>query len=142
MAKVTFILGLAGSGKTHLVKQITATTGAKAFDGVVHNKLLPTIIQRLRDGKDCIVEEIAYCYAPNRDRMETELRSQVPDVKIEWICFENDLENANWNVTHRTNKRDVAGHLAINRDWHRVYTCPDGAKMIAITRIDQGKSTA
>lgn len=142
MAKVTFILGLAGSGKTHLANQITATTGAKYFDGVVHNKSLPAIMQCLRAGKDCIVEEIAYCHAPNRDRIETELRSQVPDVEIEWICFENDLESANWNVTHRTNKRDVAGHLAINRDCHRLYTCPDDAKMIAITRIDQGKSTA
>ena len=135
MAKVTFVLGLCGSGKTFRAEQVREATGAEIFEGVEHHRSLPAIVQRLRDGKDCIVEEIAYCHPDTRDGFVADLRSQVPDVEIEWICFENDLESANWNVMHRTNKGDVEGHLAINREWHSVYRCPDGAKIIPITRI-------
>lgn len=141
MTKVTFILGLAGSGKTVLAEQLRDATGAEIFEGVEHYISLPAIVQRLKDGKDCIVEEIAYCDPDRRERMVRDLRSQVPDVEIEWICFENDLESANWNVMHRTNKSDVEDHLAINRYWHGIYTCPDGANIRSITRIDLRKPT-
>ncbi len=139
MAKVTFILGLAGSGKTFYAEQLREATGAEIFEGVEHHKSLSVIVERLTDGKDCIVEEIAYCHPNDRERVVTGLRSQVPGVEIEWVCFENDLESANWNVRHRTNKSEIEGHLAINRHWHGVYRYPDGAEIRPITRIDRSK---
>jgi len=142
MTTVTFLLGLCGSGKTHLAKELREATGAEIFEGVEHHKSLPAIVQHLRNGKDCIVEEIAYCDSHTREEIITRLRSLVPEVQIECICFENDLESANWNVVHRTNKGGVEGHLAINRSWHGVYKCPDGAKIRPITRICQSRPTA
>jgi hypothetical protein len=61
--------------------------------------------------------------------------AQAPDTQIEWLCFENDLESANWNVTHRTNKGDAANHHGINAKQYPRYTYPDGARRIPITRI-------
>ncbi len=47
MAKVTFILGLAGSGKTFHAEPLREATGAEVFEGVEHHKSLPMIVQRL-----------------------------------------------------------------------------------------------
>lgn len=132
------MLGLAGSGKTHHAENIAAATGAAYLEGTEGDRrdsLLAALSHHLRNGTDCVVEEIAYCSSQFRERIELLLRAQVPDVAITWICLENDLESANWNVQHRTNKGDVPGHLAINAYWHSRYSYPAGAPIIPITRI-------
>lgn len=90
---------------------------------------------------DCIVEEIAYCCPQSRHTIVKALRSQIPEVDIEWICFENDLEGANWNVQHRddSGKQDIQGHIDINRKYHRVYTYPHGATIRPIMRVNQSR---
>lgn len=139
MAKVTFLLGLAGSGKSFHAKKLKRETDAEIFEGVAgsHNPgMLLTMVQHLRDGKNCIVEEIAYCHPHAREEILKHLHSQVPNVEIEWICFENNLESANWNVRHRKNKDNPEGHYKINQHYHCLYQYPDGATVIQITRIN------
>jgi hypothetical protein len=142
MAKLTFVLGLAGSGKSVYAEERSKTTGAEVFEGIVHHGSLPTVVQRLKNGKDCIVEEIAYCESTAREKVVTDVCSQTPGVEIEFICFENDLESANWNVRRRTNKGDVDSHLALNSWWHPRYTCPERSTVLPITRILQDDATA
>jgi len=147
MAKVTFILGLCGSGKTFLAKQLKVKTGAEIFEGVAgsHNPNgMSEMLDRLRRGMDCIVEEIAYCCSHSRDVVVSALCSQVPEVQVEWICFENDLASANWNVEHRADaaKQDIPGHVDINRKYHCVYTYPEGAKIVPITRVSESGAIA
>lgn len=146
MAKVTFLLGLAGSGKTHRGEVLRGETGAEIFEGTEGEKkdaLLRVMVQRLIEGKNCIVEEIAYCLPSRREAIVATLCSLVPNVEIEWICFENDLESANWNVRHRKHKMHaVQGHLHINECYHRLYIYPGGVKVIPITRADENKTTA
>ncbi len=134
MAKITFLLGLCGSGKSHLSVQLHEHTGAQVFESVLNSPALMGIQQCLRDGNDCIVEEISFCFEHNRNVI-TAFLSAMPGVEVEWICFENDLECANWNVTHRRNKGDPEGHCRINAHVHPQYTYPEGAKIIPITRI-------
>jgi hypothetical protein len=134
MAKITFLLGLCGSGKSHLANQLNMATGATVFDSVLNASSFTRIEQCLRAGKDCIVEEISFCLEQNRGVIQPFL-STVPDLEIEWICFENDLESANWNVTHRKNKSNAEDHRRINANVHPQYTYPDGARRIPITRI-------
>jgi len=144
LAKVTFLLGLAGSGKSHLAEDLKIKTGAKVFEGIAapeRPECLPSMVRCPTDGEDCVVEEIACCHPDYREQVVTYLRSRVPSVEIEWICFENDLESANWNVRNRKNKGDVEGHLAINQRRHSLYKYPDDAKIIPITRIDEIKET-
>lgn len=134
MAKVTFLLGLGGSGKTPLSEQLKAETGAEVFESLIHNKTCPALIQCLREGKDCIVEEIMYCIPSYRDQI-MQCLSQVTGLQVQWICFENDLGSANWNVTHRTYKGDPEGHRQFNEQVHPHYVYPEGAEIRPITRI-------
>jgi hypothetical protein len=144
VAKVTFLLGLAGSGKTHRAEMLKTQTGDEIFEGTEGEKkeeLLCAMVQRLKDGKNCIVEEIAYCLPSRRETIVATLCSLLPNIEIEWICFENNLESANWNVRHRKHKSDaVQGHLHINQCYHGLYIYPGGAKVIPITRTDENKT--
>jgi len=139
--KVTFLLGLAGSGKSPLAEEISTRTGAEIFEGTEGERkeeLLRAIVQALNAGKDCVVEEIAYCMPSRREQIVAFLCNKVPNVEIEWACFENDLESANWNVRHRKHKSDaVQEHLHINQCYHGLYIYPGGANVIPIKRIKE-----
>lgn len=138
MARVTFILGLAGSGKSYLAKAIVASSGAKVFEGTEGGQrdlLLPALIHHLKGGGDCVVEEIAYCVAEFREKIASYIEASVSGVEIEWICYENNLESANWNVVNRANKSAVAEHMEINRQYHPLYTYPQLSKVVRITRV-------
>jgi hypothetical protein len=139
MRHVTFILGLAGSGKSHVAGEICSRTGAAFFEGLYgsgKNALTKaTMLLYVAAGGDCVVEEIAYCLPSNREAIVADLMAAIPGVQIEWNCFENDLKSANWNVKHRRNKADPDGHLRINHAYHGLYVYPDGINPRPITRV-------
>jgi hypothetical protein len=135
MAKVTFILGLCGSGKTYLSEQLKKQTGADVFENLFEDgSNLSALIQRLKEGKDCIIDEVRLCLSTYRDAIMQHL-SQIAGLETYWICYENDLESANWNVMHRKNKGDPEGHLEINLRLHPHYDHPANAAIIPIQRI-------
>jgi hypothetical protein len=135
MAKLTFILGLSGSGKTYLSERLKRETGAEVFTNLLaDDRGLNALIECLRDGKDCIVDEVRFCLPAYREQI-VPLLSQITDLVMRWICYENDLETANWNVIHRTNKGDAEGHLDINLRLHPHYTYPANAEIVPIQRI-------
>jgi hypothetical protein len=135
MAQVTFILGLCGSGKTYLAAQLKKESGAEVFENLLSDgSNLPALVERLRVGRDCIVDEVRFCLPTYRDQIVQYL-SQITNIKMRWICYENDLESANWNVIHRRNKGDPEGHLDINLRLHSQYEYPANAEIIPIQRI-------
>ena len=135
MAKITFILGLSGSGKTYLSERLKKETGAQVFTNLLADASgLNALIESLRDGKDCIVDEVRFCLQAYREQILQSL-SQITSLDMRWICYENDLETANWNVIHRTNKGDPEGHLDINLRLHPHYTYPVNAEIVPIQRI-------
>ena len=135
MAKLTFILGLSGSGKTYLSERLKKETGAEVFTNLLADDSgLKALIESLRDGKDCIVDEVRFCLQAYREQILQSL-SQITSLDMRWICYENDLETANWNVIHRTNKGDPEGHLDINLRLHPHYTYPANAEIVPIQRI-------
>jgi len=135
MAKITFILGLSGSGKTYLSERLKKETGAEVFTNLlVDDSGLTALIESLRNGKDCIVDEVRFCLPAYREQILQSL-SQITDLEMRWICYENDLETANWNVIHRTNKGDPEGHLDLNLRLHPHYTYPANAEIVQIQRI-------
>ena len=135
MAKITFIIGLSGSGKTYLSERLKKETGAEVFTNLLADDSgLNALIESLRDGKDCIVDEVRFCLQAYREQILQSL-SQITSLDTRWICYENDLETANWNVIHRTNKGDPEGHLDINLRLHPHYTYPANAEIVPIQRI-------
>jgi hypothetical protein len=135
MAKLTFILGLSGSGKTYMSERLKKETGAKVFTNLLADESgLTSLIAFLRDGKDCIVDEVRFCLPDYREQILQSL-SQITSLDMRWICYENDLETANWNVIHRTNKGDPEGHLDLNLRLHPHYTYPANAEIVPIQRI-------
>jgi len=135
MAKITFILGLSGSGKTYLSERLKKETGAEVFTNLLADDSgLTVLIESLRDGKDCIIDEVRFCLPAYREQILQSL-SQITSLDMRWICYENDLETANWNVIHRTNKGDPEGHLDINLRLHPHYTYPANAEIVPIQRI-------
>jgi hypothetical protein len=135
--KITLIIGLCGSGKTVLANQLRRKTGARIFESPCKRKTFPEILECLGRGEDCIVEEISLCFLPTREKIAQPL-SGVNDLQVEWICFENDIESANWNVEHRTNKGDPEGHKGVNARVHPHYTYPTGAEIKPIERKKPG----
>jgi deoxyadenosine/deoxycytidine kinase len=135
MAKITFILGLCGSGKTYLSERLKKETRAEVFTNLLSDdSSLAALVESLRDGKDCIVDEVRFCLPAYREQILQSL-SQITSLDMRWICYENDLETANWNVIHRTNKGDPEGHLDINLRLHPHYTYPANAEIVPIQRI-------
>ena len=135
MAKLTFILGLSGSGKTYLSERLKKETGAEVFTNLLADESgITSLIAFLRDGKDCIVDEVRFCLPAYREQILQSL-SQITSLDMRWICYENDLETANWNVIHRTNKGDPEGHLDLNLRLHPHYTYPANAEIVPIQRI-------
>jgi hypothetical protein len=133
--QLTFVLGLCGSGKTHLSEQLKKETGAEVFEDILADgSSLPALMRSLREGKDCIVDEVRFCLPTYREQILQYL-SPIEGVTTHWICFENDLESANWNVMRRKNKGDPEGHLDINLRLHPHYDYPANAKVIPIERI-------
>jgi len=141
MAKVIFLLGLAGSGKSFYAEKLKRENGAEICEGIAaphHPKGVQEVIEYLNAGKNCTVEEIAYCFSKNRDKVVSDILSKVPNAEIEWLCLENDLESANWNVERRTRKNttsEINAHLRINENWHNRYTYPENTEIIPIKRM-------
>ena len=137
MAKLTFLLGLCGSGKTYIAERLATQTGAKLFTDFLQdqNKNFPMLVQNLCSGNDCIIDEWKYSIPRFRDKILADLVN-VPDLELEWICFENDRASADWNVRQRKNKGDIEGHLRINEFLSDVYQWPEQAQILKITRID------
>ena len=144
MAKIIFILGLAGSGKSHQAIEIQKQTGAKPFENIWGDRNSNNISNRnamlkhLKEGKDCTVEEIALCIEANRKEFDKEYLHSIPNLIIDWICFENNKDKANWNVERRNDKgkEDIKGHLEINEYYHKLYTYPKGVEPILIHLIN------
>ncbi len=134
MPTVTFILGLCGSGKTHLATKLHRETRAVLFDEPIGRGQESTIAECLRQGGDCIVEELFYCIAGYRDKMLA-LLTGIPDLRIQFICYENDLEAANSNVRTRTNKGRIPEHIRLNETVSPHYSFPEPCELRPIFRI-------
>jgi hypothetical protein len=133
MATATFILGLCGSGKSCLARQMQTESGARLFDEdfIVTDQMQEDMMEELRNGRDCIVVEIWYGREHDRQEFVNRLRTRVPEAKIRWICFKNDPEKANVNVWRRP-ERDPARHVEINSRLAPRYTYPAGAEIIDV----------
>jgi len=127
--KLTLVLGLAGSGKSHYFENHLSGYN-RLFDGNYAE-----LLGLLRSGKYCVLTELKYMNPANRDPFVESVQHAVPRVTIEYVCFENNLEIANSNCRVRSNKpNDPLGtaHIQNNTIASQVYRYPKGVTPIKI----------
>ena len=85
MGTLTVILGLCGSGKTHLIEHLEADL--KFDEGFQWNlnRDHERLVAALREGRHCIVIEVDYCIAQSRDKFVAWITNAVPGVTIQ--CY-------------------------------------------------------
>ena len=142
MSKFTFILGLAGSGKSHLAKEMKQKDKDlliidDAFHPVFNKNIYEINLDKLRqavnNGFNAVIIEGAFCFKEFRDQMVPYLESLFPQVEFEWICFVKDIEKAKKNL-HRSDRegRNSEEHEKLNENLNPKYTYPDNCQIIPI----------
>lgn len=135
MAKLTIIVGMAGSGKSHFCEKYAKEHNAKAFlDGTLANKdekragfdCLGEIVARLLGrNEDCVMDESHLCMKSFRGKFKAFCDEFLPEVEQEWIFFEkNTLASIN-NIFHDFQKgRTSSSRLEAILGQSNGYTVP------------------
>jgi len=128
MKKVIFIIGLPGSGKTTLINHYlqhpfkeyvvyddwmkwvkNSSEDKEDFTADVnYNKM----IKHIQEGKNVIISTIHFCKIDFLLKSEYYLKLEFPEIHIEKIYFENNIENCINNVKYRDKVR--GGHWKPN----------------------------
>jgi hypothetical protein len=117
MAKLIFLVGLVGSGKTRKRNQMQKN-GFAFVDSVEHSDAdgrkanYETLLNHLRAGRDCVAEERQAMFPAYRTAIVERLKTAFPDLEIEFWYFVNDPEKAARNVLSRPeNAKNHKQHL-------------------------------
>jgi len=97
---VTFIVGLPGSGKTHLGNSMQDVL---FIDDVSISGL--EVIEKNKD-KNLAIADVYLCIEELRAKAVVTICKMIPDCVIDWIFFENDPEQCLKNVERRTEAGD------------------------------------
>ena len=141
MARLTFIVGLPGSGKTRFIHEFTER-GTKCFDDFKsrgrhdscrfdHSRYLGELAAALWVGYDCLIADIDFCRVEARDEAVALLRRWVPDVEIEWRCYDNAPTRCRRNLL-ADRSDSLARDLEALEKYASLYTYPDGCTPIPI----------
>jgi predicted kinase len=131
MAKVVIVVGLPGSGKSHFVKSHRSQYNGLVVCDYFKDSLVPTLslpgsrhyqdlLKSLREGRDCLIADIAFCQAPRRAETVRILAELVPAAIVEWVFFENNSEACRANI-----ERDGGGQRAQDRLEYLAKFAPD-----------------
>jgi hypothetical protein len=107
------IVGLPGSGKSHLGARLAAEAGVPFFDDATGLPSAPGFV----------LTHPVLCGTEMRDRAVAQMQQAWPDVPVRLVFFANDPERAIANAATRPNK-PVAGFI---RQLSRSYAPPSDA---------------
>jgi predicted kinase len=123
--KITFIVGLPGSGKTHLGKAMSTKDTIFIDDfqrGKVNFKEM--LIESLNQGADIILTDPLLCLKSSQEKA-LELISEY-NYDIEWIFFENNIQKCTNNISYRKiNDNDDRKVLITLKHLHSNYYIPN-----------------
>jgi hypothetical protein len=147
MPRVKIVVGLCGSGKSHLAREL-GEAGYAVLDedvaftvepgSVLSGPKFDCLLRRLSEGKDCAFTEALLMFKPVRELFMPCLKKRqgMDGVTVEWIFFENDLEAANHNCTNDPGRADGGrGHVQPNNVWSPRYSIPRRATKRAVQRV-------
>jgi len=154
MPRAVLIVGLCGSGKSHLAREfeqqgfvsLDESFGGSRFSAD-QGKLLSTgksdeLERQLAQGKNCAFTEAMLMFEQGRKEFEPCLmRLQgMKGVTVEWVFFAKDPDSANHNCRNDPNRTDGEGRAELNDRWSRCYTIPAGHTPWPIVRIPESNT--
>ncbi len=120
MKTVTLIIGLPGSGKTHLGKELTEISGVFLDDP----KDKQHVTQYLNKYDYLVIADPWLCLEKQREACVKLLTTLCPEVIINYIYFENDPASCEINLNRRKAQGD---QRIVQKDltmFHQGYTIP------------------
>ncbi len=123
VVKAVFIVGLPGSGKTHLALHEYVPQGFVLVDDPGRYSEIEAAIAL---GKDLVLTHPLFTMASNRRLAEREFAEH--NFEIEWVFFENNPDRAETNLKHRNDDRGPIN----TRAFSRLYEIPDGVATLPI----------
>ena|ERR1700722_1262944 len=126
MAKVIFLVGLCGSGKSRKADEMQTKDGYVWVEGIHGNPAeLLKLADNLRAGKNSVAEEFQTLTANYRVFIEDWLKRAVPGTDVEFWYFEKDIIKLTRNVLDRPDtEKCIADHLLINGRNYDRYDIP------------------
>ena len=129
--KITLLVGLPGSGKTHLGNQMAEDDENTIYldDLSIHDDALNDI--RLSMGlQHIVISDVFLCHSKDRENAEKMLRKICREegfvYKLEWIFFENNPDKCLKNVAHRNKHGDTRLVDDFIKTHTKTYTIPEG----------------
>ncbi len=112
MTRITFILGLPGSGKTHLAKSLM-TSESTLIDDLNQNIVDVDKFIKNPTPHLIITDPLAVRYTP--EWITIKLKELFGECEVEFIPFENDPLTAYYNTKRRNDGRKIS-RASINTD--------------------------
>lgn len=97
----------------------------------IHSRHYQELIDDLRNGKDCVIADIAFCNTGRRTEGEQVVVHALPGVTIEYEFFQNDPAQCRLNALHR-HYCNVVEELQKIDDLTAQYDIPPGAKLVPV----------
>ena len=123
MGTLTVLVGLCGSGKSELINKMILEKECIYDGGFLecapkHQE----VICYLRNGKDCVISEAGFCEKSKREVIVRKVLEALPQAHIFFVCFENDLEQANINcASEKRIDRAPQQHIEMNNYLSPIY---------------------
>lgn len=144
-ARVIFVAGLPGSGKTPYLESLRVD-GWRVFDDFQADAKLNSpafrnsrnyddLLSALRSGQRCVVADMRFCIAAYRGQAEALLRREVPDAQVELQFFANDPQQCEANIRGNA-ERHPGRRLEKLNEYASAYTIPVGSAAMHVWKPD------
>jgi hypothetical protein len=132
---IIILVGLPGSGKSRMAKQINLDNNNK-YKVIDDPKSLEKDIKPFIN-QDLIITDPALCFEANREKAKQFFKEFAPNSKIDWIYFENNPEQCliNADIRNRTlriSMKPIRNVDSFIRNLHQFYTIPEGANVVSV----------
>jgi hypothetical protein len=128
--KVTCVVGLPGSGKTHWAQ---AQPHSHVCDDPKHVSELPSVDWLIQNNQDLIITDPWFCDGEVRHSCESHIK-RLYGVPPDWVFFENDPEQCMMNVLLRQDGRQVRSMIV---DLTKRYQIPDRSRVLRVYGVNK-----